>query len=83
MFAFEPFGCTGIDNIISYRRNDLLDYNYTLFFDQEPINMERHQATFDQIVKYAEPLGHPDRTPDLPDGDHHFQGYSGAAASVA
>lgn len=63
MFAFEPFGCTGIDNIISYRRNDLLDYNYTLFFDQEPINMERHQATFDQIVKYAEPLGHPDRTP--------------------
>lgn len=48
LFCFYPFGRTDPDSIVSYQQ-DPLDYNFTLFFDQEPINLARHKDTFTTI----------------------------------
>ena len=48
MFGFYPFGRTDPDSIVSYEQQEL-DYNFTLFFDQEPINLARHRNTFREI----------------------------------
>jgi hypothetical protein len=45
MFTFFPFGRTDPASLISYEQ-DAVDYNFTLFFDQEPINLARHKNTF-------------------------------------
>ena len=49
MYHFDPFGSTGIDNLVG----DKIDYkhNYITFFDQEPIDLVRHSDTFDHILQ--------------------------------
>jgi hypothetical protein len=66
MFYFWPFGHSDRSSICNYGGSDefvnkhtsivltnqhLIDNNYTLFFDQEPIDLDRHRASFDR-VKY-------------------------------
>jgi len=53
MFSFYPFGRTDPAGLISYEQ-DPLDYNFTLFFDQEPINLARHRDTFREIHLHQE-----------------------------
>ena len=46
----EPFGRTDPDSLINYGRNDLVEHNYTLLWDQEPIHLNVHMPTFEQVV---------------------------------
>jgi hypothetical protein len=64
MFYFWPFGHSDRDSICNYgddgqfikklsetviENQHLIDNNYTLFFDQEPINLARHRESFDRV----------------------------------
>ena len=64
MYWHYPFGATSPESICSYVRNNqpeliqrdifkekkhLIDTNYTLFFDQEPIDLARHLDTFRHV----------------------------------
>ena len=46
----DPFGRSDPDSVINYGRDDRREYNYIFFFDQEPINLNIHAATFEQVV---------------------------------
>jgi len=39
---------------MNYGRDDCYEYNYIFFFDQEPIHLSIHTATFEQVVKLNE-----------------------------
>jgi hypothetical protein len=45
----DPFGRSDPDSILNYGWDDIQEYNYTFFFDQEPINLNIHADTFDKI----------------------------------
>jgi hypothetical protein len=47
----EPFGRSDPDSVINYGRDDCYEHNYIFFFDQEPIHLNIHTATFEQVVK--------------------------------
>jgi len=46
----DPFGRSDPDSILNYGWDDIPEYNYTFFFDQEPINLNIHADTFDRIA---------------------------------
>jgi hypothetical protein len=48
----DPFGRSDPDSILNYGLNDIPEYNYTLFFDQEPIHLGIHLPTFDRVRDY-------------------------------
>ena len=47
----EPFGRTDPDSLVNYGSNDLVEHNYTLLWDQEPIHLNIHLPTFDAVVQ--------------------------------
>jgi hypothetical protein len=47
----EPFGRSDPDSVMNYGRDDAYEHNYIFFFDQEPIHLSIHMATFEQVVK--------------------------------
>ena len=49
MFFCDPFGRSDPDSIFNYGNDKIHEYNYILFFDQEPINLEIHIPTFDTV----------------------------------
>ena len=46
----EPFGRTDPDSLVNYGSDDLVEHNYTLLWDQEPIHLNVHMPTFDEVV---------------------------------
>ena len=46
----EPFGRTDPDSLVNYGSDDLVEHNYTLLWDQEPIHLNIHTKTFDEVV---------------------------------
>ena len=46
----EPFGRTDPDSLVNYGSDDLVEHNYTLLWDQEPIHLNIHSQTFDKVV---------------------------------
>jgi hypothetical protein len=48
-FFCEPFGRSDPDSVMNYGRDDIHEHNYIFFFDQEPIHLSIHTATFDRI----------------------------------
>jgi hypothetical protein len=52
----EPFGRTDPDSLVNYGSNDLVEHNYTLLWDQEPIHLNVHMPTFEQVVTYNQDL---------------------------
>jgi len=42
----EPFGRTDPDSLVNYGSDDTREHNYTLLWDQEPIHLNMHNATF-------------------------------------
>ena len=42
----EPFGTTDPDSLVNYGSDDTREHNYTLLWDQEPIHLNMHNATF-------------------------------------
>lgn len=49
MFMCDPFGRSDPDSIKNFGNEDLIEYNYIFFFDQEPIHLNVHIPTFDKI----------------------------------
>jgi hypothetical protein len=45
----DPFGRSDPDSVLNYGWDDIPEYNYTLFFDQEPVHLNIHTATFDRV----------------------------------
>jgi hypothetical protein len=50
-FFCEPFGRSDPDSVMNYGRDDHREHNYIFFFDQEPIHLSIHMATFEQVTK--------------------------------
>ena len=46
----EPFGRTDADSLVNYGSDDIHEHNYTLLWDQEPIHLNIHMPTFEQVV---------------------------------
>ena len=46
----DPYGRTDPDSLVNYGSNDLVEHNYTLLWDQEPIHLNVHLPTFEQVV---------------------------------
>jgi hypothetical protein len=49
LFCCNPAGSTAPHNVISYGTSDLLEFNYTVFFDVQYIEMDIHPRTFEEI----------------------------------
>jgi len=47
----EPFGRSDPASLMNYGRDDAYEHNYIFFFDQEPIHLNIHMATFEQVVE--------------------------------
>ena len=50
MFFCDPFGRSDPDSVVNYGDDHIREYNYTLLFDQEPIHLNMHMPTFDNVV---------------------------------
>ena len=46
----EPFGRTDPDSLVNYGSDDLVEHNYILLWDQEPIHLNIHMPTFEKVV---------------------------------
>ena len=46
----EPFGRTDPDSLVNYGSDDLVEHNYTLLWDQEPIHLNVHMPAFEQVI---------------------------------
>jgi hypothetical protein len=49
MFMCDPFGRSDADSVKNYGDDDVHEHNYIFFFDQEPIHLNIHTATFDEV----------------------------------
>ena len=58
VFHCDPFGRSDPDSIVSYGRTDIHEHNYIFFFDQEPIHLNIHTPTFQQVCDYNVDLTH-------------------------
>jgi hypothetical protein len=47
----EPFGSTSSDGLVNYGSDDLVEHNYTLLWDQEPIHLNIHMPTFESVIE--------------------------------
>lgn len=47
----NPFGRSDPDSLINFGSDDIAEHNYIFFFDQEPIHLNIHAATFDEAVR--------------------------------
>ena len=50
VFFCEPFGRSDPDSVMNYGRDDIHEHNYIFFFDQEPIHLNIHTATFEKVL---------------------------------
>jgi hypothetical protein len=50
MFHCDPFGRSDPESVMNYGADDYHEHNYIFFFDQEPIHLNIHTATFEQVV---------------------------------
>jgi hypothetical protein len=55
LFLCDPFGRSDPDSVTNYGQDDVHEYNYIFFFDQEPIHLNIHEATFDEICYVRNP----------------------------
>jgi hypothetical protein len=46
----EPFGRTDPDSLVNYGNDSITEHNYTLLWDQEPIDLSIHQRTFEAVL---------------------------------
>ena len=49
VYHCDPFGRSDPDSVVNYGRDDIHEHNYIFFFDQEPIHLNIHKATFDRV----------------------------------
>ena len=56
MFMCDPFGRSDPDSVVNFGSESVHEHNYIFFFDQEPIHLNIHTATFEQVVKLNEDI---------------------------
>jgi hypothetical protein len=56
MFMCDPFGRSDPDSVVNFGSDDIHEHNYIFFFDQEPIHLNIHTATFKEVVRRNEDL---------------------------
>jgi hypothetical protein len=49
MYMCDPFGRSDPESVKNYGHDDVHEHNYIFFFDQEPIHLNIHTATFDEV----------------------------------
>ena len=49
MFMCDPFGRSDPDSVVNFGSEDIHEHNYIFFFDQEPIHLNIHTSTFDEV----------------------------------
>ena len=54
----DPFGRSDPDSVISYGTEDIQEHNYIFFFDQEPIHLNLHMPTFEQVKLFGSDITH-------------------------
>jgi hypothetical protein len=64
----DPFGRSDPDSVIGYGRDDIHEHNYIFFFDQEPIHLNIHMPTFDEVQRKNKDITHKDG-PNRPQTD--------------
>jgi len=57
-FFCEPFGRSDPDSVMNYGSDDVHEYNYIFFFDQEPIHLNIHMATFERTAELSWDITH-------------------------
>jgi hypothetical protein len=57
-FFCEPFGRSDADSVMNYGRDDIHEHNYIFFFDQEPIHLNIHIATFRKVRNFNVDITH-------------------------
>jgi hypothetical protein len=68
VFVCDPFGRSDPDSVVNYGRDDVHEHNYIFFFDQEPIHLNIHLPTFDEVQRRNKDITHK-RGPDKPQTD--------------
>jgi hypothetical protein len=58
----DPFGRSDPDSVINYSRDDIHEHNYIFFFDQEPIHLNIHMPTFDEVQRRNKDITHKNGT---------------------
>ena len=56
MFMCDPFGRSDPDSVVNFGSEDVHEHNYIFFFDQEPIHLNIHTATFDAVYSKNEDI---------------------------
>ena len=51
MFMCDPFGRSDAESVINFGQDNVVEHNYIFFFDQEPIHLNIHMATFDEVAE--------------------------------
>ena len=67
-FVCDPFGRSDPDSVVNYGRDDVHEHNYIFFFDQEPIHLNIHMPTFDEVQRRNKDITHKDG-PNKPQTD--------------
>jgi hypothetical protein len=52
----DPFGRSDPDSVVNFGSEDIHEHNYIFFFDQEPIHLNIHTATFDEVLRRNDDL---------------------------
>jgi hypothetical protein len=51
MFMCDPFGRSDPESVVNFGSDNVHEHNYIFFFDQEPIHLNYHMPTFDEIIR--------------------------------
>ena len=65
MFMCDPFGRSDPDSVKNYGSDVIHEHNYIFFFDQEPIHLNIHRATFEQVRNSNIDITHNTNTPEV------------------
>jgi hypothetical protein len=63
MFFHDPFGRSDAESLYNYGQDTQQESNYMYFFDQEPIHLDLHMSTFDDVVRRNLDICWPHQTP--------------------
>ena len=64
----DPFGRSDLDSVVNYGRDDCHEHNYIFFFDQEPIHLNIHMPTFNEVQSRNKDITH-QKGPNNPQTD--------------
>jgi len=55
VYYCDPFGRSDADSVVNQGIDDICEHNYIFFFDQEPIHLNIHMPTFEEIRRGRNP----------------------------